>query len=216
MKFRLKQHQTQIKVLNSNQIRSICRYHVISNPMERKLTMTKAVFIVILIWSYVLPWSLFPYFKIWGRFVPGTLPYLLIALRDKYNARVYDSQRDSWRLAHSTTWRIHLIISFLLQRSSRSATAFQCRWSSTTTAKLWSMYSAMRRHYELKPRKWTLNRCDKTKRVPEQQRLKCVLPKPQSQFASCSSHVRPLHLLLFCALFQVDSNFLWILIFSFI
>lgn len=33
--------------------------------------MTKAVFFVILIWMYILPWALFPYFKLWGRFVPG-------------------------------------------------------------------------------------------------------------------------------------------------
>ncbi|XP_055300002.1 opsin, ultraviolet-sensitive-like [Sitodiplosis mosellana] len=46
------------------------RYHVISNPMERKLTMTKAIFIVMLIWCYTIPWSIFPYLKIWGRFVP--------------------------------------------------------------------------------------------------------------------------------------------------
>lgn len=50
---------------------SICRYHVIANPLEGKLTMTKAVFIVILIWCYAIPWALFPYFKVWGRFVPG-------------------------------------------------------------------------------------------------------------------------------------------------
>lgn len=33
--------------------------------------MTKAVFFIILIWMYILPWALFPYFKLWGRFVPG-------------------------------------------------------------------------------------------------------------------------------------------------
>lgn len=33
--------------------------------------MTKAVFIVILIWCYAIPWALFPYFRVWGRFVPG-------------------------------------------------------------------------------------------------------------------------------------------------
>lgn len=46
------------------------RYHVIANPLEGKLTMTKAIFIVILIWFYTIPWALFPYFKVWGRFVP--------------------------------------------------------------------------------------------------------------------------------------------------
>ncbi|XP_031624823.1 opsin, ultraviolet-sensitive-like [Contarinia nasturtii] len=46
------------------------RYHVIANPLEGKLTMTKAIFIVILIWCYTVPWALFPYFQVWGRFVP--------------------------------------------------------------------------------------------------------------------------------------------------
>lgn len=58
----------------------IFRYHVIANPLEGKLTMTKAIFIVILIWSYTVPWALFPYFKVWGRFVPGKLVYISVFL----------------------------------------------------------------------------------------------------------------------------------------
>lgn len=34
------------------------------------MTMVKAIFMVIIIWIYTLPWALFPYFKIWGRFAP--------------------------------------------------------------------------------------------------------------------------------------------------
>lgn len=49
------------------------RYNVIANPLEGKLSMTKAIFMVVLIWCYTLPWCLFPYFKVWGRYVPGDL-----------------------------------------------------------------------------------------------------------------------------------------------
>lgn len=126
-----------------------------------------------------------------------------VALRDKYNAMLYDSQRDSWHRAHSIIWPTHLIISYLLPRSSYSAIASQCRWSSTTTAKLSSTYLVMRRHCGLRLRKWTLNRYDKIKRVPEQLRLRFASPKPLSQFASYLSHVRNLnfisiHFAFFC------------------
>lgn len=35
--------------------------------------MPKALFIILLIWCYTLPWALFPYFRVWGRYVPGWL-----------------------------------------------------------------------------------------------------------------------------------------------
>lgn len=33
--------------------------------------MPKAAFFVFLIWCYTLPWAVFPYLSVWGRFVPG-------------------------------------------------------------------------------------------------------------------------------------------------
>lgn len=47
------------------------RYNVISNPLEGKLTMPKAIFMTLLIWCYTIPWAIFPLLEIWGRFVPG-------------------------------------------------------------------------------------------------------------------------------------------------
>lgn len=61
-----------------NFIHSICcRYHVIANPLERKMTMPKAIFMVLLVWFYTIPWALFPYFQVWGRFVPGKFREIL-------------------------------------------------------------------------------------------------------------------------------------------
>ena len=68
---RKRKKQRKRRIYAKSAFLSISRYHVIANPLEGKLTMTKAVFIVILIWCYAIPWSLFPYFKVWGRFVPG-------------------------------------------------------------------------------------------------------------------------------------------------
>lgn len=48
----------------------ISRYNVIANPLEGKLTMTKAIFFVLFIWCYTTPWAVFPFLQIWGRFVP--------------------------------------------------------------------------------------------------------------------------------------------------
>lgn len=52
------------------------RYNVIANPLEGKLTMPKAIFIVMLIWIYTIPWSVFPYLRLWGRYVPGMCPVI--------------------------------------------------------------------------------------------------------------------------------------------
>lgn len=49
------------------------RYNVIANPLEGKLTMPKAAFFVFLIWCYTLPWAIFPFLSVWGRFVPGKM-----------------------------------------------------------------------------------------------------------------------------------------------
>lgn len=32
--------------------------------------MKKAFLILLMIWGYVMPWSLAPYLEVWGRFVP--------------------------------------------------------------------------------------------------------------------------------------------------
>ncbi|XP_031624822.1 opsin, ultraviolet-sensitive-like [Contarinia nasturtii] len=54
----------------TNAFISYDRYSIIANPMNGKMKMTKAIFCLIFIWCYILPWSFFPYFKVWGRFVP--------------------------------------------------------------------------------------------------------------------------------------------------
>ncbi|KAK5641331.1 hypothetical protein RI129_009878 [Pyrocoelia pectoralis] len=46
------------------------RYATISNPLEGKLTRTKALMMVFIIWCYTLPWCILPMFEFWGRFVP--------------------------------------------------------------------------------------------------------------------------------------------------
>lgn len=49
------------------------RYSTISNPMERKLTRTKAVVMTLFVWCYTVPWAILPLLEIWSRYVPGTL-----------------------------------------------------------------------------------------------------------------------------------------------
>nr|ANN11831.1 ultraviolet wavelength sensitive opsin 2 [Chrysobothris lateralis]APY20575.1 ultraviolet sensitive opsin 2 [Chrysobothris lateralis] len=46
------------------------RYHTIANPLEGKLTRTKALVIIILLWCYTIPWAILPLLEVWGRFVP--------------------------------------------------------------------------------------------------------------------------------------------------
>ena len=46
------------------------RYNVITRPFEAKLTRTKALFIVFLIWAYTIPWATLPLMEVWGRYVP--------------------------------------------------------------------------------------------------------------------------------------------------
>lgn len=33
--------------------------------------MTKAIFMVLMVWCYTVPWAVFPLLELWGRFVPG-------------------------------------------------------------------------------------------------------------------------------------------------
>lgn len=192
----------------------VCRYHVIANPLERKITMPKAVFIVILVWCYTIPWALFPYLRVWGRFVPGKYSSNFIThfrffsfLFAKITAtakkkthkqshcfyiptKFYYSQRDSWHRAHLITWPIRLTIDFLSVLYSHSAIVFRCYWSFTIMDKLLSTFSAMRKRYERKPKKWMSNRCGQIKKVPVIQRPKCALLKQRSQFAFYLLHVR--------------------------
>nr|QWV42725.1 ultraviolet sensitive opsin [Trixagus carinifrons] len=46
------------------------RYATISNPLEGKLTRTKAFVMIMVIWAYTLPWAVLPLLEVWGRFVP--------------------------------------------------------------------------------------------------------------------------------------------------
>lgn len=46
------------------------RYKTIAKPMGGRLSMKKAFVILIVIWGYVLPWSIVPYLELWSRFVP--------------------------------------------------------------------------------------------------------------------------------------------------
>ncbi|XP_037906577.1 opsin Rh4-like isoform X4 [Hermetia illucens] len=46
------------------------RYNVIARPMDGHLSFKKAIFFVLLIWAYTLPWAILPLTETWGRFVP--------------------------------------------------------------------------------------------------------------------------------------------------
>lgn len=46
------------------------RYSTITKPFEKKLTRTKAFFIIVFIWCYTLPWAVLPLLEVWSRFVP--------------------------------------------------------------------------------------------------------------------------------------------------
>nr|QWV42695.1 ultraviolet sensitive opsin [Protaetia brevitarsis] len=46
------------------------RYTTISNPLEGKLTMIKALVMISCLWTYTIPWAVLPLLEVWGRFVP--------------------------------------------------------------------------------------------------------------------------------------------------
>lgn len=46
------------------------RYKTIAKPLGGRLSMKKAILMMLLVWGYVLPWSILPYLEIWSRFVP--------------------------------------------------------------------------------------------------------------------------------------------------
>nr|QWV42629.1 ultraviolet sensitive opsin [Anaspis rufa] len=46
------------------------RYTTITRPFDGKLTRTKALFIIIGIWVYTIPWAVLPLLEVWGKFAP--------------------------------------------------------------------------------------------------------------------------------------------------
>nr|QWV42702.1 ultraviolet sensitive opsin 2 [Calopteron sp. CRS 2021] len=46
------------------------RYATISNPLEGKMTRTKALVMILFVWFYTTPWAVLPLLELWGRFVP--------------------------------------------------------------------------------------------------------------------------------------------------
>lgn len=58
------------------------RYSTITRPFDGKVTRTKALFMIILVWAYTIPWTVLPLLEIWGRFVPGKVLYSGICKRN--------------------------------------------------------------------------------------------------------------------------------------
>ncbi|XP_073968777.1 rhodopsin 3 isoform X2 [Rhodnius prolixus] len=54
----------------TNAVIAYDRYRVIATPFAPKLSRTKAVLYLALVWAYVTPWALLPLFEQWSRFVP--------------------------------------------------------------------------------------------------------------------------------------------------
>nr|ANN11834.1 ultraviolet wavelength sensitive opsin 1 [Chrysochroa saundersii tonkinensis]APY20579.1 ultraviolet sensitive opsin 1 [Chrysochroa saundersii tonkinensis] len=46
------------------------RYTTITNPLEGRLSRTKAVILIIFVWIYTMPWVVLPLLEVWSRFVP--------------------------------------------------------------------------------------------------------------------------------------------------
>ncbi|XP_056641729.1 opsin, ultraviolet-sensitive-like [Diorhabda carinulata] len=65
------------------------RYTTITRPFDGKISKTKAVFMVIFVWIYTLPWALLPMFEIWGRFIPEG--YLTVCTFD-YLTTTFDTK----------------------------------------------------------------------------------------------------------------------------
>lgn len=56
------------------------RYNVITKPMNRNMTFTKAVVMNIIIWLYCTPWVVLPLTQFWDRFVPGELSLFISSI----------------------------------------------------------------------------------------------------------------------------------------
>lgn len=46
------------------------RYKTIAKPLGGRLSMKKALLIILIIWGYVMPWAILPTYEVWGRYVP--------------------------------------------------------------------------------------------------------------------------------------------------
>nr|QHF16567.1 UV opsin [Tribolium confusum] len=46
------------------------RYTTITRPFDGKVTKTKALVMIIFVWSYTIPWAVLPLLEVWGRFAP--------------------------------------------------------------------------------------------------------------------------------------------------
>ncbi|XP_077289096.1 rhodopsin 3 [Arctopsyche grandis] len=46
------------------------RFNTITRPFDGKLTKTKALCMIGVVWAYTIPWAVLPLLEIWGRFVP--------------------------------------------------------------------------------------------------------------------------------------------------
>nr|BAN42617.1 opsin-Ultra Violet [Svercacheta siamensis] len=46
------------------------RYRVIARPFDSKMSIKGATMLVLLVWTYTLPWAIMPLLEVWGRFAP--------------------------------------------------------------------------------------------------------------------------------------------------
>ncbi|CAL1674982.1 unnamed protein product [Lasius platythorax] len=46
------------------------RYSTIARPLDGKLSRGQVMLLIVLIWTYAIPWALMPLMHVWGRFVP--------------------------------------------------------------------------------------------------------------------------------------------------
>nr|QWV42668.1 ultraviolet sensitive opsin 1 [Mordella sp. CRS 2021] len=46
------------------------RYTTITNPFDGKVTRTKALVMIIIVWIYTIPWAVMPLLEVWGKFAP--------------------------------------------------------------------------------------------------------------------------------------------------
>lgn len=81
------------------------RYNVITRPFESKLTRTKALFIVFLIWGYTVPWAVLPLMEVWGRYVPGEW-FCLVQSVKRF--------KQSWLIL--TFWHFYVSFIFVYER----------------------------------------------------------------------------------------------------
>lgn len=65
------------------------RYTTIAKPFDGKVTRTKAIVMVLCIWTYTLPWAILPMMELWGRFAPEGF---LTACSFDYLTTTFDNQ----------------------------------------------------------------------------------------------------------------------------